>query len=164
MYSPSMKTLVRKAVGSRASRCLVPALALVGVGALSGCSGEVNDRDIKTIPLADAARLHARSVSHPTTALMIDPRPESDYVAGHIPGARNLQLPKVDPDRGTDPAITRYDTLIVYGNNPGSPVARAMAKRLMVAGYSRKRVKWLADGYEAWARAGLPVEQGKEEK
>jgi len=160
VYSPRMTRKMRKMVGCRAFA--LTASGVFAVGALSGCKNEVSDKDIKTIPLADAARLQARSGSHPTLVLMIDPRSEIDFAEGHIPGARNLQLPKVDPDRGADPAISRYDNLIVYGDNPGSPVARAMAKRLMVAGYKRKKVKWFADGLDAWTRAGLPVERGAE--
>lgn len=138
----------------------VLALGLAAVGVLSGCSGEVNDRDIKTIPLAEVARLHARSASSPTVLLMIDPRPPTAYERGHVPGAMNLQLPKVDPDRGADPAISRYDHLVVYGDNPGSAVARAMIKRMLVAGYNRKKVRWMPDGLDAWSRAGLPVDEG----
>ncbi|MEQ8769820.1 MAG: rhodanese-like domain-containing protein [Phycisphaerales bacterium] len=125
----------------------------------SGCSKEVSDRDIKTIALADAARLHARSQSDPLEALFIDPRSKAMYDAAHIAGARHLQLTADDTDRGTDPAINRYGTLIVYGNDPGSAIARAMAKRMMAIGYSKKKVKLLADGLVAWDRAGLPVER-----
>ncbi len=124
-----------------------------------GCSKEVSDRDIKTIALADAARLHARSQSEPLEALFIDPRSKAMFDASRIAGARHLQLTADDIDRGTDPAINRYETLVVYGNDPGSAIARAMAKRMMAIGYSKKKVKLMPEGLSAWDRAGLPVER-----
>ncbi|GJM18899.1 MAG: hypothetical protein DHS20C14_11120 [Phycisphaeraceae bacterium] len=118
----------------------------------------MSDRDIRTIPLADAAKLHARSVTEPTVALFVDPRSPASYAKGHIPGARNLVLSAADQDRGTDPSINRYETLVVYGDHPGSAGAKAMAKRLMTAGYSKKKVKLLGEGLSAWESAGLPVD------
>lgn len=125
----------------------------------SGCSREVSDRDIKTIALADAARLHAKAQSEPLEALFIDPRAKAAYDESHIAGARHLQLTADDTNRGTDPAIDRYDAIVVYGNDPGSAIARAMAKRMMAIGYGKKKVKLMSDGLIAWDRAGLPVER-----
>ncbi len=124
----------------------------------SGCSKEVSDRDIKTIPLADAARLHARAQSQPLEALFIDPRSASLFEQSHIAGARHMQFTADDTDRGTDPAIDRFKTLVVYGNDPGSAIARAAAKRMMTIGYGKKKVKLMPEGLRAWDRAGLPVE------
>lgn len=137
-------------------------LAVVGVivGVLSGCNNNVSDRDIRTIPLADAARLHARAVGQPQAALFIDPRPETAFAEGRIPGARHMTLDRVDPNRGKDPALDRYEALVVYGDNPGSAVARAMTKRLLAVGFKSKKVKFMEGGLEGWRAAGLGVERG----
>lgn len=138
-----------------------PALGGIAISivlVLSGCSKGVSDRNIKTIPMGDAARLHARTATDPQAALFIDPRSSGDYAREHIAGARSLQLSQVDAQRGADPAIARYENLIVYGDDPGSAVARAMTKRLMVAGYKRKKVKWFSGGLAAWRSASLPTE------
>ena len=136
------------------------ALAVVMVGVLSGCNNDVSDRDIRTIPLADAARLHAKTATEPQAALFIDPRPETVFAQGRIQGARNLTLDRVHADRGKDPALDRYDALIVYGDDPGSAVARAMTKRLMAVGFKSKKVKFMDAGLASWRAAGLEVEQG----
>jgi rhodanese-related sulfurtransferase len=126
-----------------------------GSAVFSGCGDTISDRDIE---FASLAEVRAWSQDKPGTARLIDPRSPQEYAAGHLPGAQSLQLPSV-PERkdSLDPALARYKVLVVYGNDPGSGIARAMTKRLMRAGASD--VKLFSGGIVEWTRAGLPIEK-----
>lgn len=92
--------------------------------------------------------------------LLIDPRSERRFAEAHIPGARNIRLPQVDPARDRDPGIERFRAIVVYGDDPASASARAMTKRLLAAGYRGVRLyaggikEWIGRGYET-AGTGL---------
>ncbi len=73
-----------------------------------------------------------------------------------MPGAVNLRLPDVREDDPKAPELKQYSRLIVYGDNPGTAVARAMFKRLHAVGYGG--VKFYAGGLEEWTRSGGRVE------
>jgi rhodanese-related sulfurtransferase len=87
-------------------------------------------------------------------ALVIDVRDPGEYGAGHILGAKNLPLSRVDA--GAELAAKRKDRpLIVYcdtGNRSGKAAAA-----LKALGYTR--VLNLSGGLGAWQQAGLPVEK-----
>lgn len=122
---------------------------------LSGCGDTVSDRDIEFATLAE---VRSWVQDKPGTAKLIDPRAPEEFAAGHLPGAQNLQLPAVsDRKDSIDPALARYKVLVVYGNDPGSAIARAMTKRLMRAGAGD--VKLFGGGVVEWTRAGLPIEK-----
>src|SRR5690606_27734535 len=91
-------SLVKLAIGA----------AILGVAA-GGCNKQITDRDIEPISLTEVRAL----VERPGSALLIDPRPPSAFAAGHLPGARNMQLADVRPERGVDPALDRYGQLVV---------------------------------------------------
>lgn len=84
--------------------------------------------------------------------LLIDPRTPERYSAGHIPGARNVQLSDVPRDRRRS-EIEAFAMVVVYGENPASAPAVAMTKRLIGAGYSKPRM--YRDGLSGWRAAGL---------
>lgn len=136
--------------------CRVAGIALVAMstGLFGGCSGNVSDRDIEFVTLPQAREL---ALDKPGTARFIDPRSPAEYAAGRIPGAVNLELPAVS-DRADriDPSLARFKMLVVYGNDPGSGVARAMTKRLISAGH--KQVKMFPGGMAEWKGSGLKIE------
>jgi len=88
-------------------------------------------------------------------ALVIDVREPGEYGAGHILGAKNLPLSRVDSG-GAELAPKRKDRpLILYcdtGNRSGKAAAALKAQ-----GYTR--VLNLSGGMGAWQQAGLPVEK-----
>jgi rhodanese-related sulfurtransferase len=128
----------------------------------AGCVGprKVSDKDIETIDLPGLLALVDRQKNEPDKKrlLLIDPRSELSFQRGHLPGAWNLLLSQVDPELGRDPRIEAYDSIVVYGDNPGSASAKAMVKRLLRMRY--KGVRWFPGGLEAWRSGGLPVEGG----
>ena len=97
----------------------------------------------------------AHDVSDEGTVVLIDPRRSDRFESGHLPNARNVLLPDQTFDRGKDPAIERYENIVVYGNDPGSAAAIAMTKRLMSMRYDG--VRWYEQGIREWVDAGLPL-------
>lgn len=130
-------------------------LAAASVLVLAGCNGGVTDADIKRISLGEVRDLVDKSEGRGDLLLLVDPRPASAFAAGHLPGARNLPLPPAEADRGRDPTIARYQNIVVYGDDPGSPIAKAMTKRLMHLGY--QGVRFFAGGLAEWSERGHPV-------
>lgn len=121
--------------------------------AAGGCSDNVSDRDIE---MADLAEVRA-AVAKPDTIRLLDPRAPGQFAAGRIPTAINVPLADVSERKDDiDPRLARFKGLIVYGDDPGSGVARATTKRLMRTGY--KGVKMFAGGLSEWKSAGLKLE------
>lgn len=127
---------------------------------LAGCEKGTSEKDINQgvlLTLADVRdAVSRRDGEEPDHALLIDPRAPKYFAEGHLPGAVNLGLPDVREDDEKDPELQRYDRLIVYGDNPGTAVAKAMFKRLLAAGYGK--VKFFAGGLDEWRRSGGSVE------
>ena len=128
------------------------------VASLVGCNAEdITEKDFKPITLAEVRSLTTGKEASKT--LLVDTRLPSKFDAGHIPGSRNLQLADAKARTGEvlNPELDRYKTLIVYGEDPGSPSAKAMTMRLMVLQHSGVRI--FEGGIAEWLRAGLPVEK-----
>ncbi|MEX2219501.1 MAG: rhodanese-like domain-containing protein [Phycisphaerales bacterium] len=123
----------------------------------AGCDREIRDTNIKLIPVAHVKALADRQArAGDTTLLLIDPRPPKDFERARIPGARNIRLPQVSPRSEVDPTLDRFKTIIVYGDDPASGVAKGMTKRLLAVGYSGVRL--YAGGLAEWRRRGYPIE------
>lgn len=122
----------------------------VVVGAFAGCSNKVDDSTVVRISTTEVSRRLQKG----SNILVIDARDAKQYDAGHIPSARLVTLPEVDP-LDPEPKFNGYSALIVYGDNPGSATAMAMAKRLMVT--KHKNVVLMIDGFDQWKREGRPV-------
>jgi rhodanese-related sulfurtransferase len=136
------------------------ALVLCSLGAAfcsPACEKNITDRDIRGISASEVRRLidDSKAKNKPELILLIDPRTPAQFQAGHIPGARNIQLDEFQSQstrQGRLPAYERFETMVVYGNDPASTVARAMAKRLLANDY--KEVYWFTGGAAEWVRTG----------
>jgi rhodanese-related sulfurtransferase len=86
-------------------------------------------------------------------ALVLDVRDPGDYGAGHILGAKNLPLARVES--AGEIAKRKDATVILYcdGGERSGKVAAALKKQ----GYTK--VVSLSGGLSAWQQAGLPVER-----
>jgi rhodanese-related sulfurtransferase len=93
-------------------------------------------------------------VEWPPGVLVVDVRTAEEYAAGHLPGARRVQLDEIEAaiDAGEFPA-TPDAPLLVYCR-AGSRSAQA-AGLLSERGF--KRVYDLEGGITAWGAAGQPV-------
>ena len=129
-------------------------LSLFGL-VLPGCSQNIADNDIEFITLPELRRELERD-SKGAKVQLIDSRSAAAHAQGHIPGSRHMPLTAFNARETTlDRALAERDLLVVYGDDPASPTARAVAKRMMALRY--KGVVMFADGLSAWRRAGLPV-------
>jgi rhodanese-related sulfurtransferase len=102
-------------------------------------------------PHVDPAR--ATQLINREDALVIDVRDPGEYGAGHILGARNLPVARLDEK--ADLGKRKDRPLIVYCDS-GARASKAAAA-LRQQGYTQ--VVNLAGGLGAWQAAGLPVEK-----
>lgn len=100
----------------------------------------------------DRHRLLERVRSGEVTVL--DVRPESEFRAGHIPGARSVPL---DELRHTLQSIPRDQEIVAYCRGPYCVLALEAVELLRAEGYRAVR---LEDGVADWRAAGLPIERG----
>src|SRR5207249_4058382 len=88
--------------------------AALSVSPLVGCERETRDTDIKLVSVGEVKSLWDRREKGATTAvILVDPRPAKSFAATHIVGARNLPLPQVDPKADRDPALEKFDNIVV---------------------------------------------------
>ncbi|MFA9261921.1 MAG: rhodanese-like domain-containing protein [Undibacterium sp.] len=85
---------------------------------------------------------------------LLDVRSDLEFSNGHIPGAINIPLARLEKERGSIPAI---GSLFVYGASE-SDSFQAGAK-LFDMSYIGLRV--ISGGFEAWKEKGLPIEMKK---
>jgi rhodanese-related sulfurtransferase len=134
----------------------LPALAL----ALIGCGPDTSDKDIEFITTAEVRSLTLNAETNPKAVLLIDPRSPKAYADGHLPRARNMELWLIEYDGKTKKWIEAYSDIVVYGDDPGSAVAKAMTKRLLHVGYGD--VRMYEGGVLEWRKAGFPIETGEQ--
>jgi rhodanese-related sulfurtransferase/DNA-binding HxlR family transcriptional regulator len=84
--------------------------------------------------------------------VLLDVRPEPEYRAGHIAGARSAPLPAL-PD--LVPALPRRREVVAYCRGPYCVYADDAVRLLRQRGLKARR---LDVGFPEWRRAGLPVE------
>jgi rhodanese-related sulfurtransferase len=92
--------------------------------------------------------------------LVIDVRGPKEFAAGHLPGARNLPLSKLNKLVARDGALPKGQPIVTYCNmhHPGQSRGERAAALLAEHGYAASA---LAGGYSAWAEH-FPTETGTE--
>jgi len=125
---------------------------------LPACDKSTKDSDISDLSAAATQRLlhDSKSKNKPDLVLLVDPRSPREFAQGHIPGAKNIQLDEIKPGESRLVAYDKYDTIIVYGSDPGSPIAKAMTKRFLMNDY--REVYRLQGGLKEWIESGGQVE------
>jgi rhodanese-related sulfurtransferase len=84
--------------------------------------------------------------------VVLDVRPEPEYRAGHIPGARSVPLPALV---SLAPKLPRRRQIVAYCRGPYCVYADDAVRLLQARGLKARR---LDVGFPEWRRAGLPVE------
>jgi rhodanese-related sulfurtransferase/DNA-binding HxlR family transcriptional regulator len=84
--------------------------------------------------------------------VVLDVRPEPEYRAGHIPGARSVPLPAL---ASFAPKLPRRRKIVAYCRGPYCVYADDAVRLLQARGLKARR---LDVGFPEWRRAGLPVE------
>lgn len=95
-----------------------------------------------------AARLKDRST------VVLDVRPEREFTAGHIAGARSVPIGEL---RKHLEALPAGSEVVAYCRGPYCVYADEAVRELHKRGFSAAR---LEDGFPEWQRAGLPVASG----
>jgi DNA-binding transcriptional ArsR family regulator/rhodanese-related sulfurtransferase len=94
----------------------------------------------------------ARSIQ----VVILDTRPASDYIAGHIPGA--LSIPVDDLQRRLK-ELAKSREYVAYCRGPYCIYADKAVEILRANG---RRARRMADGFPEWRSAGFPVSQGRQ--
>jgi rhodanese-related sulfurtransferase/DNA-binding transcriptional ArsR family regulator len=85
-------------------------------------------------------------------ATVIDVRPAEEYAQGHVAGALNVPLDRLQ-ERLHD--LPREHEIVAYCRGPWCVLSFEAVARLRAAGFSARR---LEDGLPEWRQAGLPME------
>lgn len=128
---------------------------MLGLSALGGCDSGTTDKDLQFVSVGEAMALRRESGD---AAIFLDPRPREAFEAARVPGAKNFRLPDVPAGAALRRDFDEADALIVYGDNPATPSAIGLAKRLIANGYSD--VKLLTGGLAEWIAQGGALERG----
>ena len=98
------------------------------------------------------------------SAILVDTRKRSEYVAGHIPGARNVDVPPSMTVAETEQAVAAVDglvsgdknkSLVLYCNGPFCQATRRLSEALVAAGFTNVRRYQL--GIPIWRALGGPT-------
>ena len=84
---------------------------------------------------------------------VLDVRPEDEYAAGHVPGAINVPIEKLE---GYLSKLPKRKEVIAYCRGPYCLMSFEAVEKLRRRGFKAKR---LENGYPEWRAAGLPVER-----
>jgi rhodanese-related sulfurtransferase len=95
-----------------------------------------------------AARLERGEV------VVLDVRPETEFAAGHVAGARSVPIAEL---RRQLRALPRGQEVVAYCRGPYCVYADEAVRELNRKGFPARR---LIDGFPEWKRAGLPVAVG----
>ncbi|MEO1585228.1 MAG: rhodanese-like domain-containing protein [Planctomycetota bacterium] len=147
---PTFTTLLPRRIPAPAATVL----ALAAAATIAGCPPNVSERDIAAATIQAVRDAASAPVSTATDRphTLIDARVPSAFKQGHLQGAINLNIADITPGEPRRPDLAAAKSLIVYGQNPGDPLARGLALRLLEAGYKETRL--FPGGVDAWTRAG----------
>jgi len=83
---------------------------------------------------------------------VLDVRPQEEYEAGHVPGAVNVPLAKLEQYLEK---LSPEQEVVAYCRGPHCILAFDAVATLRARGFKAKR---LQDGFPEWQSAGLPIE------
>jgi DNA-binding transcriptional ArsR family regulator/rhodanese-related sulfurtransferase len=110
-----------------------------------------NRADGEPVPMDELLK-RARSKQ----VVILDTRPASEYIAGHIPGA--LSIPVDDLQRRLT-ELTKSRAYVAYCRGPYCIYADRAVEMLRASG---RRARRLVEGFPEWRSAGFPVLQGSQ--
>ena len=130
---------------------------VVGVVVLAfssmGYAGDVSPQTVAgatTVDTAKARELFDKEV------LFVDVRKNSDWDAGRIPGAVQLELKKVFSEETLSAEAGKDDEIVIYCN--GESCMRSSDASAKAVGWGFNKIYYYRDGFPAWKAAANPVE------
>jgi rhodanese-related sulfurtransferase len=124
-----------------------------GVNVLNATMGE-------DVPTPEASIAEVRQLLIDGSAVLLDSRAREQFVAGHIPGANNIDM---EPDAAGYVAEVekllggdKNKELVLYCNGPNCGASRVLGKKLVAAGFTNVRRFQL--GIPFWRTMGGPTE------
>ncbi|HLX16433.1 MAG TPA: metalloregulator ArsR/SmtB family transcription factor [Bradyrhizobium sp.] len=126
--------------------------------------GRVGERNSAEVVRIMTDYFHARDALEPVTredmtsrlrdglVTVLDVRPEDEFALGHLPGALNIPLGKLERRLSELPACRE---IVAYCRGPYCVLSFEAVATLRSRGYLVRR---LEDGYPEWKAAGLPIE------
>jgi rhodanese-related sulfurtransferase/biotin operon repressor len=84
---------------------------------------------------------------------VLDVRPAEEYAAGHLPGAINVPIGKLESYQSKLP---KRKEVVAYCRGPYCLMSFDAVEKLRTRGWKARR---LQDGFPEWRAAGLPVER-----
>ncbi len=126
--------------------------------------GRVGERNLAEVNRVMTDYFHARDALEPVSranlisrlrdglVTILDVRPEDEFALGHLPGALNIPLGKLEHRLAELPSDRE---IIAYCRGPYCVLSFEAVAALRVRGYLVRR---LEDGYPEWKAAGLPIE------
>src|SRR5712691_2393205 len=126
--------------------------------------GRVGERNVAEVNRVMTDYFHARDALEAVSrkdlisrlrdglVTVLDVRPEDEFALGHIPGALNIPLSKLEHRLGELPADRE---IVAYCRGPYCVLSFEAVAALRARDYLVRR---LEDGYPEWKAAGLPVE------
>jgi rhodanese-related sulfurtransferase len=85
---------------------------------------------------------------------VLDVRPAEEFVAGHLPGAINVPIDKLESFISKLP---KNKEVVAYCRGPYCLMSYDAVEKLRKHGWQARR---LEDGFPEWRAAGLPVSRG----
>lgn len=126
--------------------------------------GRVGERNVAEVSRVMMDYFHARDALQAVSrkelisrlrdglVTVLDVRPEDEFALGHLPGALNIPLGKLDRRLGELPVDRE---IVAYCRGPYCVLSFEAVAALRARGYLVRR---LEDGYPEWKAAGLPIE------
>lgn len=128
--------------------------------------GRVGERNVAEIERVMAAYFRARDELEPVSreelvarlhdgvVTLLDVRPADEFTLGHLPGALNIPLSKLERHLADLP---RDRQVVAYCRGPYCVLSFEAVAALRARGFNARR---LVDGLPEWKASGLPVETG----
>jgi rhodanese-related sulfurtransferase len=103
----------------------------------------------------EISREELSQLVHSHQVVVLEVLPPKYYAEGHLPGARNLPLDRLEQVLA-ELALDRTEPIVTYCTGPTCPNSGVAAARLGQLGYANVRV--FKGGKESWREAGLALE------
>ncbi len=87
--------------------------------------------------------------------MILDVRPEDEYLAGHLPHAKSVPLAELEERLNELPPEAE---IVAYCRGPYCVLSQEAVKLLSERGF---RIRRMADGVSEWREAGLRIAVGK---